>query len=68
MLLLHKYMDTNLDLIPKYRKEYKYNYENEKNIVKRFINSFHYKKIMKSNALEDLYVKNRNFGRGGSTS
>lgn len=119
MLLLHKYMDTNFESIPKYRKEseklhrqidsnsdlkfdentinalfgnslnitsnddyeewkeftyssmhngirydtiyleeeFKYNYENEKNIVKKFINSFHYKKIMKSNVLEDVYVK-----------
>ena len=38
-------------------EEFKYNYENEKNIVKKFINSFHYKKIMKSNVLEDVYVK-----------
>lgn len=119
MLLLHKYIDTNFESIPKYRKEseklhrqidsnsdlkfdentinalfgnslnitsnddyeewkeftyssmhngirydtiyleeeFKYNYENEKNIVKKFINSFHYKKIMKSNVLEDVYVK-----------
>ena len=119
MLLSHKYMDTNFDSIPKYRKEseklhrqidsnsdlkfdentinslfgnslnitsnddyeewkeftyssmhngikydtiyleeeFKHNYKNEKNILKKFINSFHYKKIMKSNVLEDVYVK-----------
>lgn len=119
MLLLHKYMNTNLDSIQDYRKEsekihrqidfdsdlkfdentinalfgnslnitsnddyeewkeftyssmhngirydtiyleeeFKNDYENEKNIVKKLIKSFHYKKIMKSNVLEDIYVK-----------
>lgn len=119
MLLLHKYMNTNLDSIQDYRKEsekihrqidfdsdlkfdektinalfgnslnitsnddyeewkeftyssmhkgirydtiyleeeFKNDYENEKNIVKKLIKSFHYKKIMKSNVLEDVYVK-----------
>lgn len=40
-----------------FEEEFKYNYENEKNVVKKFIKSFRYKKIMKNNALEDVYVK-----------
>lgn len=36
---------------------FKHNYENEKNIVEKFIKSFRYKKIMKGNGLEDVYVK-----------
>lgn len=119
MLMIHKYMETNFDSIPEYRKEsesihrqidldsnikfdestiealfgnslnitsneeyeewkefaygsmhngisldsiyleeeFKHKYEEEKNIIKKFIKSFHYKKIEKSNMLEDSYIK-----------
>lgn len=38
-------------------EEFKYNYENEKNPVKRIIQSFKHRKMQKRSALEDSYVK-----------
>lgn len=38
-------------------EEFKYNYKNEKNLVKKFIKSFRYKKMMKNDEIEDAYGK-----------
>ncbi len=38
-------------------EEFKYNYEKEKNTIKKFIKSFKYKKMQKGNILEDPYIK-----------
>ena len=40
-----------------FEEEFKYNYENEKNPLKRAIKSFKYKKILKNDGLEDIYIK-----------
>ena len=40
-----------------FEEEFKYNYENEKNQLKRAIKSFKYKKILKNDGLEDIYIK-----------
>lgn len=37
-------------------EEFKHNYENEKNIIKKFLKSFRYKNITKGSALEDRYI------------
>lgn len=40
-----------------YEEETKWNYENEKNPIKKFIQSFKYRKMQKGMLLEDCYVK-----------
>ena len=38
-------------------EEFKFGYENETNLLKKFVKSFKYKKMQKGNYLEDSYVK-----------
>lgn len=38
-------------------EEARFNYENETNPLKKFIQSFRYRKMLKEKTLEDSYVK-----------
>lgn len=40
-----------------FEEEFKYNYDNENNIIKKFFKSFYYKRIMKRGMLEDVYAR-----------
>lgn len=51
-----KYKGKNLDSIF-FEEEFKYNYENEKNAIKKFIQSFKYRKLFKQDTLEDSHIK-----------
>ncbi len=52
----NRYKGKNLDLIY-FEEEFKHNYENEQNSIKKFIQSFKYRKLFKQDTLEDSYTK-----------
>lgn len=56
--ILHSNLHNGVSFDDIFKEEiFKYNYENEKNIVKKIINSFRYKKMTNNSALEDKYIQ-----------